>query len=488
MSVQTSIQSYGSRVGGAFKGIGFGGILVVIGVVALFWNEGRTIKETRKLNEGAKVVVSVASDSVDASNEGKLIHISGDVVTEGTVSDNDFKISLNALKLTRKVEMYQWEEETETETTRLSGGREETRTTTSYKKVWSEDLIDSTQFQDSGYDNPTVMPYQGEVFTVDLATLGAFKLSEDQIAELSPEISLDPNKLDMPKSNEGAAEGAETNASQPADAAQPANAPAEEVKATEEAPSSSGAYVHATTSDAFTQDFSVSSDLSVGNTETKANLSISTGDSAKPAENPNNLTVTNERPVVESTPLGPPLQPYGNGYYAGTPNNPQIGDVRITFSYVKTPCPTSFVGQQHGDGLIEYETKNGPLFLQSEGIKSAETMFDDAYKANKTMAWIIRLVGFFAILIGFKTIFQPIEIIADFVPFARNIVGIGTGILAWSLTIFLALGTIAVGWIYYRPWLGIPLLVVAVGALIYPFVRGKKKSDNASSGAASPIQ
>ena len=447
MSVQTSIQSYGSRVGGAFKGIGFGGILVVIGVVALFWNEGRTIKETRKLNEGAKVVVSVAPDSVDASNEGKLIHISGDVVTEGTVSDNDFKISLNALKLTRKVEMYQWEEETETETTRLSGGREETRTTTSYKKVWSEDLIDSTQFQDSGYDNPTVMPYQGEVFTVDLATLGAFKLSEDQIAELS-----------------------------------------EEVKATEEAPSSSGAYVHATTSDAFTQDFSVSSDLSVGNTETKANLSISTGDSAKPAENPNNLTVTNERPVVESTPLGPPLQPYGSGYYAGTPNNPQIGDVRITFSYVKTPCPTSFVGQQHGDGLIEYETKNGPLFLQSEGIKSAETMFDDAYKANKTMAWIIRLVGFFAILIGFKTIFQPIEIIADFVPFARNIVGIGTGILAWSLTIFLALGTIAVGWIYYRPWLGIPLLVVAVGALIYPFVRGKKKSDNASSGAASPIQ
>ena len=83
MSVQTSIQSYGSRVGGAFKGIGFGGILVVIGVVALFWNEGRTIKETRKLNEGAKVVVSVAPDSVDASNEGKLIHISGDVVTEG---------------------------------------------------------------------------------------------------------------------------------------------------------------------------------------------------------------------------------------------------------------------------------------------------------------------------------------------------------------------------------------------------------------------
>ena len=64
MSTQTTVQSYGSRVAGAFKGMGVGCLLVVIGVVGLFWNEGRTIKETRKLDEGEKVVVDVDAATV----------------------------------------------------------------------------------------------------------------------------------------------------------------------------------------------------------------------------------------------------------------------------------------------------------------------------------------------------------------------------------------------------------------------------------------
>ena len=86
---------------GAFKGMGVGCLLVVIGVVGLFWNEGRTIKETRKLDEGERVVVDVDAATVEAGNDGKLIHISGDVVSSDIVSDPEFGVALNALKLTR---------------------------------------------------------------------------------------------------------------------------------------------------------------------------------------------------------------------------------------------------------------------------------------------------------------------------------------------------------------------------------------------------
>lgn len=454
MSTQTTVQSYGSRVAGAFKGMGVGCLLVVIGVVGLFWNEGRTIKETRKLDEGEKVVVDVDAATVEAGNDGKLIHISGDVVSSDIVSDPEFGVALNALKLTRKVEMYQWEEQTTTETRRLSGGREETTTTTSYSKVWSEDLIDSTQFQDSGYDNPTAMPYQGEVFTAQTALLGAFQLSQDQKESLGPENSLDPQTIP-------ANEGVETA---------PQSAPVEE---TNNEPTSSDAYYRSAPNDVFAQDITIDSSTA------SSDLTISTNADSTP---PEAQTAAPAEPVDAAA---KPYKPYGGGYYVGTPDNPQIGDVKITFSYVATPCPTSFVAQQHGNTLIPYETKNGKLLLQSEGIQSAEAMFEAAHKANKMFAWIIRLVGFFVILFGFKAIMQPLSVIADFVPFAGKIVGFGTGLVAWSLTIFLALTTIAVGWIYYRPWLGIPLLIVAVVALVYPFVRGKKK-DNGDE-AVSPV-
>ena len=94
---ETTTQGWFSRIAGAIKGILFGFILIAISIVLLFWNEGRSVKRYKTLNEGAGAVVSVPSSKVGAENEGKLVHMTGEASTDEVLSDASFNVSINAL-------------------------------------------------------------------------------------------------------------------------------------------------------------------------------------------------------------------------------------------------------------------------------------------------------------------------------------------------------------------------------------------------------
>ena len=110
---EVTSQSWFSRIGGAIKGVIVGIILGIVGLALLFTNEGRAVKTARGLKEAGKAIVSVSADGADQANEGMLVHISGMAETEDILSDDEFGISENAVRLVRDVEMYQWEEDTE---------------------------------------------------------------------------------------------------------------------------------------------------------------------------------------------------------------------------------------------------------------------------------------------------------------------------------------------------------------------------------------
>ena len=112
----TTKQSYGNRVSKSFKGIGSGILLFIIGTVLLFWNEGRTVKVKRALNQAADVTVEMPDISrIDPQFEGKMVHAIGDASTAEILSDGLFGISLNAINLSRNVEYYQWTEQSKEE-------------------------------------------------------------------------------------------------------------------------------------------------------------------------------------------------------------------------------------------------------------------------------------------------------------------------------------------------------------------------------------
>lgn len=176
-------QSWFSRLGGAFRGIAVGVVLVLFAFGFLFWNEGRAVRRYKALKEGAGAVVSVSADRIDPVREGALVHFSGLATTDEMLADPEFGIYVNAIHLEREVEMYQWRENETSETKKKVGGGTETTTTYSYTQTWSSRAIASSGFQlPSGHENPGSMPYEARKVSAQEVKVGAFQLSPGLIA------------------------------------------------------------------------------------------------------------------------------------------------------------------------------------------------------------------------------------------------------------------------------------------------------------------
>lgn len=171
----TSVSWFG-RIKRAVGGVIFGLILIALMVIGLFWNEGRAVQTARSLAEGSGAVVSVGADSVDTANDGKLVHVSGLVTADSGLADPDFGIATQGLRLSRSVEMYQWKEESKSETTKKLGGGEETVTTYSYSKVWDDSQIDSSDFKKPDGHQNSPMEIHGRTFQIPEGKLVAFDL------------------------------------------------------------------------------------------------------------------------------------------------------------------------------------------------------------------------------------------------------------------------------------------------------------------------
>ena len=188
--------------------------------------------------------------------------------------------------------------------------------------------------------------------------------------------------------------------------------------------------------------------------------------------------------VPASKPL---FQLSGNYLYVGiNPNAPEIGDVRISYKYV-APATVSILAVVDGDSFKKFEDKNGySLGSLSTGELSMEEMFTSEHKANKTTAWIIRILGLIMLVWGFNNIFDILTHLAKVLPFLGSIVGFGAKILAWIIAIPWWLIVVAIAWVWYRPVLGILLLLAAGGLIYLAVLNGKKKK--AAEAAAAPAE
>jgi hypothetical protein len=195
---ETSSRGWFSRLGGAFKGILVGLVLMGLATWLLFSNEGRAVRTAKTLEEGGGAVVAVSADRVDPSHEGGLVHISGQAVTGEILTDPEFLVTADAVHLERRVEMYQWQQSQSSETKKKVGGGTETETTYSYSKGWSDRLIDSQSFKDpQGHENPAEMPYSSKQFSAETVDVGAFRLSSGLIAKMSRSEPLSVTTRDL---------------------------------------------------------------------------------------------------------------------------------------------------------------------------------------------------------------------------------------------------------------------------------------------------
>ena len=419
--------SWAKRLGGSLKGVLAGIVLFIAGFPVLFWNESRSVATAKRLDEGAGAVVSVPADKVDAANEGKLVHVSGRAATDETLADAQFGVSANAIRLARKVEVYQWVEHSDTKRVK-EGDKEKDVTTYSYTQEWCEKPVDSGRFHDRGFVNPpAALPFSDrEVFASKVA-LGAFTLSAADVKRISGEVPFEfPVDYKVPETIAG---GQFLNGTVYIPAAEAVPAPAVSAPAAP-APAATPAATNAV------------AEVAAAATNAVAQA------------------------VAQAAPARAVAQ------------QPKTGDIRVTFTVVPQH-DISVVERQTGSTLAPWTASDGKdISMLVNGLRTAEQMFASAKSANKTFTWIIRLIGFLLMFAGVKMVLGPFVTLVDVIPILNGLVAMGVSLVAFLVAAAFSLLTIAVSWIAVRPVLGVTLLVAA-GALIAWLAVRKRQAEQA---------
>lgn len=202
----TKTNSFGSRIKSSLKGIVWWFVLIIVAIWLLYRNEWSSFKTIKSLDEVSENVITVYSSSVDDLNDWKLVYVNWKVATDDKLSDVEFGIidQENIIKLIRKVEIYQWEEESHTTTKEKIGWAQEETTTYTYKKVWSDDLIDSSDFYESSdHQNPTYMEIEPIIEKAENVQLWEFELSSDQIEKMGRSKSFKYEEKYLESLNDG---------------------------------------------------------------------------------------------------------------------------------------------------------------------------------------------------------------------------------------------------------------------------------------------
>lgn len=137
--------------------IGLLALIVLVAIVVAAWHS-----RNRESSPQAVTATTVPARPIDASNEGRIVAVSGQLDIGQPARDTELGVSANALVLVREVEMFQWYEDCA-----AAGCR--------YDRKWSAQPIDSTAFRETaGHANPGRFPFAAARFEAGAVRLGDF--------------------------------------------------------------------------------------------------------------------------------------------------------------------------------------------------------------------------------------------------------------------------------------------------------------------------
>nr|XP_005173986.2 transmembrane protein 43-like [Danio rerio] len=187
------------RLRASTGGVIAGACLFALSLYVLFTNEGRALRIAAALDEGLSQLVCVQSDAQpELRNDGRLVHLSGDLRTAQPLHDPNYSVSVHAVKLQRQVEMYQWVEYSDSRTVE-ENGEKKTETTYSYNTEWRSEVISSRHFdQEVGHMNPSEMAVESVTVVAPEVWVGNFLLSTGLVEQISEFHTLSLSALPVP--------------------------------------------------------------------------------------------------------------------------------------------------------------------------------------------------------------------------------------------------------------------------------------------------
>ena len=163
------------------------------------------------------------------------------------------------------------------------------------------------------------------------------------------------------------------------------------------------------------------------------------------------------------------------GAYLSVGSGLTIGDTRVRFEMIPY-SQVSVIAQQRGDQLVPFVASNGEEFAELRmGVLNIDQMREAAESDNALKTWIIRGVGFAMMVIGMSLIMGPLTALAHVIPMLGSLVGGVTFVISLVVSVVGTSMTIAVAWLAYWPLISVPLLVIAVVAVVYLVMRSRSR-------------
>ncbi len=164
-----------------------------------------------------------------------------------------------------------------------------------------------------------------------------------------------------------------------------------------------------------------------------------------------------------------------NATSTGSLSNPEVGDIRISYSSVHPGMRVTLMGKLDGAAISSYvDQDNNELYRIFSGTR-AEAI-SQLHAEYETLTWILRVVGFVLMLIGFMLIASPIATILDIIPLAGSISSGIIFLFAFLLSIVLTVITILVSMLVHNLVVLLVAVALVIGGVIFWCKRKKAPS------------
>ena len=188
------------------------------------------------------------------------------------------------------------------------------------------------------------------------------------------------------------------------------------------------------------------------------------------ASNINNLTKLTNLPSFKDYKIVDGYYYIGENY-----SSPRVGDVRISYRYALSGKPVSIIGKQNSNNTIsEYTYKGESIYVQYDGTLSSDEIQNKYKSDNEKNTNSQRFLGFVLMFAGFALLGSLVRALVGFVPFLSFLVERVIAFIALVLAVCCSALTIAIAWLYYRPFLSITILIVMLCVLYYLSSQPKK--------------
>ena len=111
--------------------------------------------------------------------------------------------------------------------------------------------------------------------------------------------------------------------------------------------------------------------------------------------------------------------------------------------------------------------------VAKDGKYPSHVYFDEQKKLLGESATVFRYLGIFLCILGHYLLFSPIIKILGMIPLVgwllSGIVAVAAAIFAFIVGLTLSVLTIAIAWVFFRPLIGIPLLILASASIYLTF-------------------